>query len=151
MPLTSVVFCILGLTIQSVIMSSMVLRLKSLTSLWTWGVSRCKDTTYGAHPARVAAKAAKVSGMILKAFSTRDPAVLWPAFRAYVLPVLSYASQVWNPSNRSHINLLESVQRKFCKRLNGFRDMSYRERLDATAPPHERARQARDRRNQPVF
>ena len=51
------------------------------------GVSRCKDTTYGAHPARVAAKAAKISGMILKAFSTRDPAVLWPAFRAYVLPV----------------------------------------------------------------
>ena len=97
-------------------MSSMVLRLKSLTSLWTWGYLDARTPHTGA-------KAAKVFGMILKAFSTHDPAVLWPAFRAYVLPVLNYASQVWNPSNRSHINLLESVQHKFCKRLNGFRDI----------------------------
>ena len=44
-------------------------------------------------------------------------------------PVLEYNSVIWSPSLKKDINLVESVQRKFTKRLPGLSTCSYSERL----------------------
>ena len=42
---------------------------------------------------------------------------------------MEYASPVWSPSHIYLINEIESVQRSFTKRLPGFADLTYSERL----------------------
>jgi hypothetical protein len=54
---------------------------------------------------------------------------MWPAFSIYVLPIITYCSPVWNPAQQCNIAAIERVQRKFTKRINGLRALSYGERL----------------------
>ena len=44
-------------------------------------------------------------------------------------PLLEYASQIWNLFLKYQIDLIESVQRSFTKRLPGFANLTYAERL----------------------
>jgi hypothetical protein len=52
------------------------------------------------------------------------------AFIAYIRPVLEYNSVVWSPSLLYLIEVLESVQRSFSKRLPSLSSLTYAERLD---------------------
>jgi len=45
--------------------------------------------------------------------------MLVKAFKVYVRPILEYNSPVWSPSFVKDILLIESVQRKFTKRIPG--------------------------------
>jgi len=47
----------------------------------------------------------------------------------YVRPILEYASVIWSPYHVNQISKLESVQRRFTKRIAGLRYMPYVERL----------------------
>jgi hypothetical protein len=51
------------------------------------------------------------------------------AFIAYIRPILEYNSVVWSPSLLYLIELLESVQRSFSKRLPSLSSLTYAERL----------------------
>jgi len=46
-----------------------------------------------------------------------------------VLPIIEYASSVWSPHLVTDIRKVESVQRKFTKRLPGCSHLSYPDRL----------------------
>jgi len=46
-----------------------------------------------------------------------------------VRPLLNYCSPVWAPVYKTHINLIERVQRRCTKRLLGLKDISYHDRL----------------------
>jgi len=50
------------------------------------------------------------------------------AFITYVCPLLEYCSLVWSPSSKTLIDQLESVQRRFTKRLPGLQSITYDER-----------------------
>jgi hypothetical protein len=50
-------------------------------------------------------------------------------FLVNVRPILEYASCVWSPRHIGPIKLVESVQRKFTKRLPGYRLTDYKSRL----------------------
>ena len=65
-----------------------------------------------------------------RCFVSRKPVHLVRAYIAYVRPLLEYATQVWSPHHVSLINLLETVQRGFTKRIPGFWNLSYTERLN---------------------
>ena len=52
------------------------------------------------------------------------------AFITYVRPLLEYASPVWSPSHIYLINVIESMQRSFTKRLPEMRTLSYSDRLE---------------------
>ena len=46
-----------------------------------------------------------------------------------MIPLLEYNSIIWSPSQIGLINNIESVQRSFTKRLPGFNNLSYADRL----------------------
>ena len=51
------------------------------------------------------------------------------AFLVYVRPIVEYNTIIWSPSTARGIDALESVQRRFTKRLLGFKYLPYCERL----------------------
>ena len=53
----------------------------------------------------------------------------WSVHLLYVRPLLEYNCVVWSPSLVRDVTLIEQVQRRFTKRLRGFRNISYAERL----------------------
>ena len=74
-------------------------------------------------------KAHSKAGLIRRCLLTRDHSVLVKAFKTYVRPALEYASVVWSPSYIGLVDTVESVQRRFTKRLFGLYDLSYADRL----------------------
>jgi ribonuclease P/MRP protein subunit RPP40 len=83
------------------------------------------------HIAKIVSQAFVRVNLILKCFLSKDVRTLTRAFISYVRPLLEYASVSWSPYHTKDIELLESVQRKFTKRLlvaHGTR-VSYPERL----------------------
>ena len=51
------------------------------------------------------------------------------AFLVYVRPIVQYNSIIWSPCTARDIDAVESVQRRFTKRLPTLKNLSYRERL----------------------
>ena len=69
------------------------------------------------------------ASQILRCFASKHPETLFRAFCTYVRPLLEYCSPVWSPLTIGNINKIESVQRRFTKRLNGLAFVSYEDRL----------------------
>ena len=65
---------------------------------------------------------------IWRCFMCKDVYNLIKAFTTYVGPMLGYCSSVWSPVSPNLVNHVESVQRRFTKRLPGFRSLVYNER-----------------------
>src|ERR1044071_2591756 len=61
---------------------------------------------------------------------SRDPGLLFKDFLIFVLPLLEYCCTLWSPYSLKNIKLLESIQRRFTKRLSGLWDIPYITRLD---------------------
>ena len=74
---------------------------------------------YAGHCAAVTAKASRISGVICRAFHIKPRALMWPAFQLYVLPILMYGSQAWNPFLKRDVHLLERVQKRYTKAIWG--------------------------------
>ena len=57
------------------------------------------------------------ASLILRYFRSRDPVLLTKAFVTYDRPIFEYASGIWSPYKLSYIDMIESVQKRFTKRL----------------------------------
>ena len=84
---------------------------------------------FTSHYASIAKKAHQRASLILRCFKCRDPVLLTKAYLVYVRPLLEYCSPVWAPVYIKDIALLESVQRRFTKRISGMSDLNYLQRL----------------------
>jgi ribonuclease P/MRP protein subunit RPP40 len=104
-------------------------KLHAVDNFTDLGVRRTACGGYSGHSDALAAKAARISGAIRRAFRSRSRDLLWPAFTYYVLPVLMYLSQAWSPKLKRDIAVLEKVQRRFTKCIAGLDNLSYPERL----------------------
>ena len=105
--------------------------IKSFDNLFDLGTSRSSNCSFSDHCLAIANKASRVWGMIRHTFRSRHRNLLWPAFLYYVLPILSWCSQVWNPILQRGIALLERIQRSFTKRTRGLECITYYERLNS--------------------
>lgn len=93
------------------------------------GVTVDTNLRFTKHYRLMANKASHRASLILRCFMCRDPNVLFKAFTVYVRPLLEYCSPVWAPVYKGDIDLLERVQRRFTKRLNGLENLPYADRL----------------------
>ena len=75
-------------------------------------------------------KAFSRSFLIFKGFSSRNSQLLVKAFTTYVRPLLEYNTYIWSPNDVRNITKLESVQRRFTKRIPSVSHLSYRDRLE---------------------
>ena len=74
-------------------------------------------------------KANRVLGLILRSVKSRSPEVILKLYLAIVRPHLDYHVQFFSPHYRKDIKLLESLQRKISKRIQGMRKYPYGARL----------------------
>jgi len=77
----------------------------------------------------VAAKARRLTGLMLRTFHSRNSNVILPMYKTIIRPVVEYATAVWNPCLLKDIAEVERVQRKVTKCIRGFSHLSYPERL----------------------
>ena len=51
--------------------------------------------------------------------------------KSLIVPTMEYCCPLWTPSDNENIDILEKVQRYFTKRITGYYDMHYWDRLKA--------------------
>ena len=93
------------------------------------GVIVDPDLKFDRHVLSIVARAKQRAAIIHRCFLSRNVNNLILAFKTYVRPLLEYAPQVWSPHLLYLIDAIESVQRSFTKRLPGFANLTYAERL----------------------
>ena len=81
------------------------------------------------HINQIVKKANRISGLVTHVIHNRVKEIMVPLFKALVRPIIEYAAPVWSPRLKKHIELLESVQRKFTKKIIGLQDLEYPDRL----------------------
>ena len=85
--------------------------------------------TFASHIHSIVQKATQRCYLISKSFQSHNTELLVRAFTTYVRPLLEVNSQVWSPHLLKDIRRLETVQRRFTKKLNGLETLAYDERL----------------------
>ena len=81
------------------------------------GIIVSSDLLPSLHVTDIVSKAHMRAGLILRAFMSRDIHLLKRAFLVYVRPIVEHNSVVWSPYTARGIDAVESVQRRFIKRL----------------------------------
>jgi len=94
------------------------------------GVEVDSDLKFSVHISHAVRKATTRCYLLSRCFTSRHTATLVKAFKVYVRPILEYCSSVWSPHLIKDIESLESVQRRFTKRLPGLWNTTYTERLN---------------------
>lgn len=82
----------------------------------------------------IAGKARQRICMLFKCSAVRNILLLMKAYVSYVVLIFGYCSSVWSPCQLSDIDLLESMQRTFTKRLHSLTELPYEERLYRCGP-----------------
>jgi len=103
--------------------------LPTVDSITDLGVTYDNRLSFSLHINKIVTKASLRAKLILNCFQSRDPHVLIKAFCTFVRPILEYCCIIWNPRHKYEIDKIEAVQRRFTKRIRGFYNMSYTNRL----------------------
>ena len=93
------------------------------------GVWISNDLKFSNHINKMAKSCFQMTNLMFLSFETQIRPFLVNLFKTFVRSKLEYASEVWSPSIYKDIDLIESVQRRFTKRIPGCRNLSYPERL----------------------
>ena len=101
-----------------------------VSSILDLGITVDTNLRMSMHINNIVRKAHSRACLILKCFVSRNVSMMCRAFSVYVRPILEYCSPVWSPHLTKDIESIESVQRRFTKRLSGLFNLSYVERLE---------------------
>jgi hypothetical protein len=93
------------------------------------GVSVDTSLRFHHHIRVVAAKAGGLANCLLRSTVCRSPEFMLSLYVAHIRPLIEYASCVWNTGYRGDCRLLESIQRRWTKNIDGLFDMNYGSRL----------------------
>ena len=94
------------------------------------GVTMSNDGSFRQHIETTVLTAKKQCAWILRTFKSRDAAPLLTLWKSLVLCKLDYCSQLWSPTRKGEIQLLEMVQRSYIRNIASVRQMSYWEQLN---------------------
>lgn len=76
------------------------------------GITIKKDIGWSDHIENVCSKANRALGFLKRNLKIKSWKIKDTAYKAYVRPILEYASTIWDPHQQQHINRIESVQRR---------------------------------------
>ncbi len=93
------------------------------------GVLISPDLRFTEHCNNVAHSAAVKTNLVFNSFCNRSPSFLLQLYKTFVRSRLEYATPVWSPGTLQNIETVESVQRKFTRRLPGMGALTYPQRL----------------------
>jgi ribonucleases P/MRP protein subunit RPP40 len=93
------------------------------------GITIDSKLGFSSHISNIVARAHARSSLIYKCFISKDTTTLLHAFTTYVRPLLEYAACIWSRQHVTAVKQVESVQRRFTKRLPGLKHLSYDDRL----------------------
>lgn len=107
------------------------------------GVSFDSNLTFEQHISAKVNKANSIVGLIRRSFTYLDCKLFKKLYTTFVRPHLEYGQAVWSPHLRKHINLLENVQIRATKLVDGLSKLTYEERLKKLDLPSLVYRRAR--------
>ena len=81
------------------------------------GVTVSEDMQWNIHIEKIRSKAATLSYLLLRTFSSANSKLLMDLFKTYVRPTMEYNTSTWSPYIKDDIAEAESVQRKFTRRV----------------------------------
>ena len=93
------------------------------------GVVMTQSLFPSTHIDTMVVKAHQRANLIHRSFVSRNTSLLVRAYLVYVRPLLEFNSVIWSPWLKQDIDKIERVQRCFTKRLPGFKNLSYSNRL----------------------
>ena len=67
--------------------------------------------------------------MIKRTFTSRDKGIILSLYKSLVRPHLEHCVQAWRPYLKKDIDLLEGVQHRATKIIDGLQNMAYEQRL----------------------
>jgi ribonuclease P/MRP protein subunit RPP40 len=67
--------------------------------------------------------------MIYRTIKNRTKKIMLNLYKSLVRPQLDYCINVWRPHLKSDIKILENVQKRFTKSIQGLKKIKYKERL----------------------
>ena len=82
------------------------------------GIQISDDLSFDKHIRGIVAKGKQMAGWVLRTFKSRAPYLMKICLKQLILPRIEYCCVLWNPNSQLLINLIESVQRYFTKRIN---------------------------------
>ena len=93
------------------------------------GVIIDSELSFSEHVASKVRTANAIVGLIRRSCSFLDGTSFKKLSTAFVRPHLEYAQSVWSPHLRKHINMLENVQIRATKLVDGLARLDYPDRL----------------------
>ena len=89
------------------------------------GVLISSNCQFNNHIDNVVKTTNKLCGWILRTFKTRTPKLMVLLWKSLVLSKLDYCSQLWSPTGKGIIQMLEMVQRSFIRKIDDMRHLDY--------------------------
>ena len=95
------------------------------------GVIIDTDLTFDRHIRSIVHKASTRLSVIRRSFNITATNFRLQMYRTFVRPLLEDCTCIWSPHTNIHLNLIESIQRKFSKYLPNLVDTPYTDRCNA--------------------
>jgi hypothetical protein len=95
------------------------------------GVVMDRQLNFRDHIRKTTTEAHRRANFLLRRFRHLDKTSLTYLFNTTVRTVIEYCSTVWSPSSKALSAEVEAVQRRFTKRIPGYKNMDYPQRLKA--------------------
>ena len=93
------------------------------------GVVFDTELTFDEHITSKVNKANAIMGLIRRTFTFLDAGFFKKLYVAFVRPHLEYAQPVWAPHLKKYVDMIEKVQMRATKLVDGFGSLSYEDRL----------------------
>ena len=93
------------------------------------GVILNDNCSFDDHISSIIKKINQLNGIITYCFDNSNITTMLKLYKAFSLPILSYASVLWNPIKRGQILRLEQMQKRFTKKITPIKHYPYQERL----------------------
>ena len=93
------------------------------------GIELNNQLKWDAQCRKSAKKGNQILGLIYRTFECKSKKIILSLYKSLVRPHLDYCIQVWRPYLQKDVDILEKVQKRATRMVEGLKGLSYKERL----------------------